>query len=752
MSTIPHFDPTPAVKADPVVTQRHFLACLLALLLGVVTMALYWPALGHPFVRYDDDLYVTENVHVRTGLTMANVIWAFLNPVTGNWHPLTMISHMADSQVFGMNPWGHHLTSVLLHALNTVLVFLWLRGLTGMVWRSALVAALFGWHPVNVECVAWIAERKSVLSLCFGLLTLIFYTRYARSDGGASHRAYGLTLGCFALGLMSKSILVTWPFVLLLLDYWPLGRWPAGRWWPLLREKIPFLALVAAVSVATILCHRAEGDLAALGSLPWGARVENALVSYVRYLGKLFWPVNLAAFYPHPGYWPVAEVLLAVVFLAGITWAFFGLRRRAPCLLTGWLWFLGTLVPVIGLLQVGAQSMADRHAYIPSLGILILTVWGVGEGIRRWRAIQMMTTGAALAACLLCLALTRHQLRYWQNDETLFQHALAVTSNNFIAHYNMGSALAAAGKTDEAIDQYREGLRIKPDDADLHSNLGFALIQKKRTDEAIQQYQEALRFKPDDARTHDNLGLALNSQGQTNAAIEQFQDAIRFQPDFVPAHYDLGVVLNELGQTDAAINQFQVALQFDPGDIKARYNLGNALAKAGESAGAMAQFGETLRLAPGNADAHNNLGNLLVRTGQNDQAINEFAAAARLKADNADFHYNLASALLRAGRLAEAVPEFKTAVRLKPDYAPAHYNLGIALGKTGETDAAVEQFKEAIRLQPDYAIAHNSLGVMLAAQGQLDAAINEFQTALRLKPDYLNAQNNLARALAGKHK
>ncbi len=429
--------PAPTRAVAPVRARPRLPAWLMGVLLVLVTVALYWPATRGEFIRYDDALYVTLNVQVQRGLTWESIKWACSNPVSGNWHPLTVLSHTLDCQMFGLNPWGHHLTNVLLHALNAGLVFAWLKLITGARWRSLLVAALFALHPLRVESVAWVSERKDVLSGFFGLLSLIAYARYAQKSVVSSQWSvvrgpwslfYLLSLLCFALGLMSKPMLVTWPFVMLLLDYWPLGRMgkAEGRTQnaevcnthqvsrltfhvSLLGEKVPFFALSAISSVVTFIVQRHAGALGANESLPLGARAGNALVSYGRYLGKLFWPSDLAGYYPHPGYWPLGKVLLAGVLILGISVLLARQQRRAPFLPMGWLWFLGTLVPVIGLVQAGGQAIADRYTYLPSLGVLVLVIWGACELTRGWRYSVMALSVASGAAIVLCLALTRNR-------------------------------------------------------------------------------------------------------------------------------------------------------------------------------------------------------------------------------------------------------------------------------------------------------------------------------------------------------
>jgi Flp pilus assembly protein TadD len=612
----------------------------MAALLALVTIALYWPATSYDFVNYDDNVYVLDNAHVTGGLTLENARWAFRSGYAANWHPVTWLSHMLDCQLFGLAPRGHHLTNVLLHALNAMLIFALLQQMTGATWRSLSVAALFAVHPLRVESVAWVAERKDVLSGCFGLLALIAYARYAevqslkskvQSPPPASrithhvsrftfhvsrrppHAAifYLLSLGLFALGLMSKPMLVTWPFVLLLLDYWPLERFQrrsAGR---LVTEKIPFFVLAVVASVVTFMVQQRGGAVMAAETLPLSVRGGNALISCCRYLGKLFRPTDLAVFYPHPGSWPLESVLLAGGLIAGLSVLLFVKRRGYPFLLMGWLWYLGTLVPVIGLIQVGDQSMADRYSYLPLIGVLVLAVWGVCELTRGWHYPVFALPVAGSMAIVLCMALTRQQLGYWKDSETLFRHALAVTEKNQVALNNLGMALARKGQTDEAIRQYQEALRLKPDYAEPHYNLGNLLARAGQIDEAMREYQEAVRLKPDYAAAHNNLGFALARKGQMDQAIRQYQEAIHLKPDYAGAHYNLGFALVRLGQTDEAIRQLQEAVRLKPDYAEAHYSLGNELAKKGQIDEAITHYQEAIRLKPGYTEAQNNLARAL---------------------------------------------------------------------------------------------------------------------------------------------
>jgi tetratricopeptide (TPR) repeat protein len=652
--------PIPVSASVPVSPRSQIPVWLLVALLVLVTIALFWPATRFGFVNYDDNVYVTENPHVQGGLTWEGVKWAlFSTEQAAYWAPVMWLSHMLACQFFGLNPWGHHLVNVLLHSLNVALVFLLFRRLSGATWRSFFVAALFGWHPLRVESVAWVAECKDMLSTFFGLLSLIFYVRFVQQQGARGKKQgapvslilspYFWSLFFFALGLMSKPMLVTWPFVMLLLDYWPLKRFPISDFrFPIFRlvvEKLPFFALAAVMSTVTYITQKHGGAVMSIDNLPLDARCGNALISYCRYLEKLFWPANLAIFYPHRGYWPTGEVAAAGCLCAGMTALFLLVRRRYPFLLTGWLWFVGTLVPVIQLVQSGEQAMADRFSYIPSLGMAVLVVWGTYELIKRRQHRMMMSSLAGGAAVIVCFVLTQHQLGYWRDDETLFRHTLAVTKENYFAHKSLGDAFSEQGRFGEAMDQYQEAFRLNPQYADAHYNLGITLLKEGRIDEAINQFQEAIREKPNYADPHNNLGFCLDKKGQTDEAISQLQEAIRLKPDLAEAHYNLGTALGRKGQVDEAIHQFQEAVRLKPDYAEAHYNLGTALGMKGRIDEALIQYQEAVRLKPDYAEAHNNLGTILGRKGRVDEAIHQFQEAIRLKPDYAEARSNLARAL-----------------------------------------------------------------------------------------------------------
>jgi protein O-mannosyl-transferase len=516
---------------------------------------------NNDFIFYDDPDYILGNPHVRTGLTWENIQWAMSNTASGNWHPLTWLSHMLDCQWFGLNPRGHHLTSLLFHAINTILVFLVLVKMTGASGRSLFVAAIFGLHPTHVESVAWVSERKDVLSTMFWLLTLWAYAHYAQGqarpdsrerEAGSGNAALGLrgtivsyclALVFFALGLMSKPMLVTVPFVLLLLDFWPLNRFQTQRFKKLVVEKAPFFLLSAAVCLVTIPAQRAVGGMRNAANYPLMLRLENLPVSYVRYLGKLFWPENLPFFYPYPDHWPPLAVLGAALLLLALFVCAWIIRRGHPYFLVGWCWFIGTLVPVIGLVQVGNQSIANRYTYVPFIGLFICLAWGVSKLTRHWRHQAYILFTLTTAVILTCIPITRIQIGYWKNSEILFRYASVIIDANWEAHGQLGLVFSKEGRLDEAISQYREALRLKPDDADAHYNLANALCRKGRWEEAIREYQEVLQLSPNDPEGHNNLGVALFQQGRVNEAIAQFQEALRLKPDSADVQKNLAAAL-----------------------------------------------------------------------------------------------------------------------------------------------------------------------------------------------------------------
>ena len=501
--------------------------------LAVVTWVVFAQTLRYDFVNYDDPQYVYQNARISSGINFANVAWAFSHIHSENWHPLTTITHMLDCQLHGLNAGWHHFTNVLLHCLAVVLLFVALERMTGALWRSAFVSAVFAVHPLHVESVAWIAERKDVLSAFFFMLTLVAYLYYTRSPSVGRYLTVALAV---VLGLMSKPMLVTLPFVLLLLDYWPLGRFKARRSntrrrvLQLVLEKIPLIALSAVSSIVTFLAQR--GAIGWTEQLPVPARISNALVAYVVYIRQMFWPAGLAVFYPHPeSRLPVWEISLALIVLVGITAAAFVFRKQAPYFVTGWLWYLGMLVPVIGLVQVGWQGHADRYTYLPQIGLYIAVTWAVADLIRSWR-FQRMALG--VAALIVVSALSWRgwlQTSYWRDSETLFTHALAVTSNNDVALNNLGIIFLDKGQLDDAISKLEAAIDLRPENAPAHDNLAKALLKKGQVTEAMVHYRKFLELEPANVEARNTLGTALIQQGHVREAIDQWQEVLALQPE-----------------------------------------------------------------------------------------------------------------------------------------------------------------------------------------------------------------------------
>lgn len=583
---------------------------LLCLAVALVTLLVYLPVRRHGFILYDDPDYITENPTVQAGLTLAGLKWAFTTLHASNWHPLTWLSHMVDCESFDLDPGAHHLVSVLFHAGNSALLLLLLFRLTGAPWASAFVACCFAWHPLHVESVAWVAERKDVLSTMFWLLALLAYVRYVKETERSSQEAadkvqsqksriqkavspgvsgsvlekagrfYLLAVLCFALGLMCKPMLVTVPFTLLLLDYWPLRRVPGSgkRTWPQLAiEKWPFFLLTVASCAITFLAQRSEAVVGlAPYPLPW--RVGNALVSYVRYLCKTVWPVNLAVIYPLPHGWPWSMVIPAAGLLIVMSWSFWRMRRTKPHLFFGWFWFLGTLLPVIGLVQVGGQAMADRYTYVPLIGLFMGLTFEAAVWLQRWNIGRTDTMLASLLLLSAMIAVTENQLKCWTDSRSLFAHAIAVTPNNAIAHVDLGVALEESGRRDDALKEYQKAVHLNADLVQARNNLGNLFQQMGKTNEALAEYQAALRLKPEAPLVHANLGGLLLKLGRSNEAMDQLSEAARLAPQDPRYHYLLAKAFLRQGQNAEAAQHFATALSRQPNDVKSLVYLARLLA------------------------------------------------------------------------------------------------------------------------------------------------------------------------------
>jgi tetratricopeptide (TPR) repeat protein len=634
---------------------------------GIVWIV-FGQTLRHEFINYDDDQYVRGNSRITNGLTLDGIQWAFTHVHAANWHPLTTISHMLDCQLYGLQPWGHHLTNVLLHAAAAVFLFLALRQLTGAHWPSAFVAAVFAIHPLRVESVAWVAERKDVLSGVFFMLTLWAYGRYARSNRPSSGR-YMIALVLFALGLLCKPTLVTLPFVLLLLDYWPLrrlalqspssepprsmrdhvaigrsesssrgGSLPGTTVQGLLIEKIPFFVLSAASCVATLLAQ--ERAVMTIGQLTPGGRVGNAMLSYVTYLGQMIWPAGLSAVYPYRvGGLIIFQALLASLVLLIISVVFFNWRGKYPFLLVGWLWFLGVLVPMIGIVQVGSQARADRYTYLAQIGLYLLVTWGAMELFTKWHGGREVLVAVAVLIVTGLTADSYVQTSSWRNGETLWSQALANTSDNPLAQSNLGDALMRKGQLDDAVVHFRKALEINANFAEANNSLGYVLMKKGQMDEAVVHFRKALEINANFAEANNNLGYVLMKKGQLDDAVVHFRKALEVNAEYPNANYNLA------------------------------FALGYALAQKGNMADAITSYRAAIRIRPNDPIVRNNLAASFVGMGKTDEAIEQFREALRLDGDYQEAHVNLASVLLQLGRRDEAVAHLSEALRLKPDDA-----------------------------------------------------------------------------------
>jgi tetratricopeptide (TPR) repeat protein len=693
---------------------------------------------GFGFVNDDDSAGIYENRLVTGDLTWRGVLATFTERHIESWCPLTCVSHILVWHCLGHGAAAHHVVNALLHAATAVLLLLVLWRMTGRLWPSALAAALFAVHPLRAESVAWVTERKDVLSGLLFMLTLLAYLGYVRGgkkgtgtfcakhpEGRSGKRClspfslrYLIVLACFIAGLAAKPMAVTLPFLLLLLDYWPLGRmtetkprspiapaagrspiapstaapysvapgarspiaafWkarsPIAPFWKLLLEKLPMLAIAAFFCLVAVRGQEATA-LAVNRQYSLGWRTGNAAISYVAYLGQFFCPRGLAPYYPRrPVPLPPWQVAVAVLTLVSITGLAVRWRRQRAYLLVGWLWYVGMLLPVIGLVQFGAQAEADRFTYLPEIGLSIALVWAASDICRTWPRFRPIWAAAAACVLVVLIVSGRLQACYWRDSETLWTHTLACDGRNLAAHNNLGILLAQRGQLDEAIAHYQRALRINPHYVDAHMNLGVVLAKRGRLDEAIAQCQRAVEIAPDDAQGHNNLGLILAGRGRLDEAIAQYQWALQISPDLVKTHDNLGLALADRGRLDEAIAQYQQALEIQPDD----------------------------------AEAHNNLG----------------------------------LALKKNGRLGEAIAHYQRALEINPDYADAHNNLGTALARRGRTDEAMAHFRKAVEIKPDYMEARANLGAMLASQGRMDEAKEQYEKALVLA----RQQNKTAQA------
>ena len=696
-------------------------AALIALFLAFLTLAVYWPVFHCEFINYDDPQYVTENPHINTGLSWENAGWALTASYSYNWQPLAWLSHMLDCMIYGLNPAGHHATNLLFHILNTVLIFLVLRRMTGAQWRSAFVAAAFALHPLHVEPVAWISARSDLLGAFFSLLALRSYTICVESEAAIPKlhtKHFLLTFLFFTCALMSSLTTVLLPFVLLLLDIWPLervgradspvpglgaagtpGSTPARVRQPfvfLAWEKVPLLALATGVCVITMMLQKRPGSTPSPDTGPPGLRLANAIAACCQTIAGTFRPADLAVCYPFPAGWPAWVVIGACVVLAGATFLAVRGRRRRPYLAIGWFWYWVTIIPAIVLFQRELQWRADRWAYLPLVGLLLILAWGLSDVVSRWRYSSVWLGAAAAAALAACALLTSIQTRYWRNTGTLFEHALAVTSNNAFAEQVLGMTLMREHQFEKAAMHLAEAVRIKPDYVEALNNLGLVMVVQGRIDEAILRCRQAIAAKPDIPESHANLAFVLVLKGKQDEAISEFRTAIRLNPGFSRARIELAKTLARRGRYEEAKAQWKELLLGEPDNVEAHLDLGLLLAAEKDNAGALVHLKAAVRLYPASAEAQFQLANLLSRQGQFAEALGHLSEAARLSPTNGVIRCDLAVTLDRLGRAREAVEQYQQALRLNPGMLLALNNL--AWIRASNPDAGVRDGKEAVRL------------------------------------------------------
>lgn len=736
----------------PLQVRPSLLTFFVCTLLFAGTVFLFSRSLDYDFLNYDDPSYLTNNPHVRAGLTSSSIEWAF----TGHsdyWHPLTWLSHMLDWELYDQIAFGHHLTSLLWHALNAVLVFFVFRRLTGAFWTAAFAAALFAWHPLRIESVVWVTERKDVMSGCFFLLTLWAYAAYAdrRRAGSRAPGLYALTLALFFFGLMSKPMVVSLPLVLLLLDVWPLRRLPAAgansglrslvtRWRPLVLEKIPFFALSAIISVVTIRMQTTFGAFTL--ELPFLARLANAVVSYVRYIGKFLWPADLAVFYPHPGTWPVLVVLAAVLVLVAITVLAWRQRIRRPWLATGWLWFLITLLPVIGILQVGIQAMADRYTYLSILGLQLALFGSLAPLAARptTRAVAGLAAGVILIGCIVR---TWDQQFVWRDSVSLFRHATKVSPDSDAAHGFLAYTLLGHGRIQEAETEARRSLALNPDNTTALFTLASIHDDRDELPAAVAGFQRALELRPDDSLARLRLGLAFLKQHRRDEAVSHLVTALTRDRSYRDSFLRQGFVDFRRGLAATAAVYFEAVLAVLPDDPDARFGLALTLGQLGRADDAFTHLRRAAELRPDLAPVQVEVGLALLARRQPAEAATHFRHALAANPNSGVAHLGLARALEQLNQSSAAQPHLEKAIALAPENPLVQRAWATSLARRGRFADAIVYYERALAQLPDDASLHAELGFALLLEKRRDDAIARFEHALRLDPNFPGLRERL---------
>jgi tetratricopeptide (TPR) repeat protein len=677
-----------------------------ALVLVAAIFLVYAPVSDHQFLHFDDADYVTENGAVRAGLTWAGLRWALTTPYAGNWHPLTWLSHMLDVELFGLDAGPHHLMSVFLHAVASAALLMLLVRLTAGVAPSFLVAALFALHPLRVESVAWVAERKDVLS---GLWTIVAITAYVSYLSRRGPWRFAWLLAAVALALMSKPMAVTLPFMLVLVDLWPLGRWKASDGArgliALIVEKWPMWIMAIAAALMTVYSQRLAGAVQSLDAFPIALRMANIPVAYVHYLVDTFWPAGLAVLYPYPESIPLWQSAGSAALLVAMTWHAVRVWHKRPFVLVGWLWFLGTLLPVIGLLQAGSQPFADRFTYIPGIGILFALIWALRDLVRQRPALRTSAAAAAVVALAGLAIVTARIVPHWRNSVTLWERAVDVTHQNYRASTNLGFALAEAGERTRALGAYQDALRLDPEYPNAHNYLGVLHAQMGDHSRAIASFEAAIALRPRFAEARNNLGLSLAAEKRIDEAIAAFEEAVRVAPEFPQARNNLAIAYMQRGRTTDAVREFD----------------------------------ESARLQPGSADTRMNLATSLVAAGRIGEALPQFAEAARLGGDPSRVHHAWGAALLEQGDTAGAVEQLTRALQANPRNPPALHDLGRALAAAGKLRESIDALQLAAQIAPGNPDYLHDLGAALARAGLVREAIAAMEAALAIDPNHPDA-------------
>jgi len=709
--------------------------CVCFILLAA-TSAVYWQVNDFSFVNIDDSLYVENNRHVKTGLNIQNIKWAFTvaTRITNFWAPLTWLSIILDYELYGMNAGGYHLTNLLLHLANTLLILLVFYKMTGALWQSAFIAAMFALHPLHVESVAWVTERKDVLSTLFWLLTMWTYTSYTRSRDG---RRYLLAFFCFVLGLMSKPMLVTLPFVLLLLDFWPLNRIQLSNpgvffraLFNLVYEKILFFVVIVGFSISTFITQNKGDVLPPLSHISAFLRIENVIVSYTKYLWKTIWPFGLTVAYPYPDFLPLWQVITSLIILLLISFLSVYFRKKAPWMIVGWLWYLGALVPVLGIVVIAEQAMADRYTYIPLIGIFIMIAWGIPELLKCLLKKKIFIPVFFSCSVLLMTLLTANQIRYWKNSQSLFEHVVSVTEKNFLAYNNLGLAYQNQGKTAEAIELFKKSIHIKPRYASAYNNLGVALESIGKADRAADLYATAIQLEPEFKNPYVNLAFVLLHQGKPEEAIKYCREAIRLDPDFTEAYILLGDIYAKLGQIKASINMYGKALQLDPNSASAHNHMGSALLGTNQIEKAILHFQSAIKLEISDWKYRKNLETALNIKRNLDNQITATLKAVDEQPDNMELYVTLANLYKKKGQPEKAIKPFQQVLSMNPGSIPALSGLASTYAEIDSFEKAISLYKQLLSLQPDSNVIYYNIACLYSRHNKTVEAIAWLKKAI----------------------